>query len=318
MTPVLSLVIPCRNATSTLPRILDSVMAQSLRSLEVILVDDASDVAPCAPVAEAYRNKGLDITLVVSQERLYTKNARLLGVEHAKGDIIHFADADDVLWGTDNLERNVSLFKKTGVDLLQFRCVQLDEDGRFVGVNHNTPLAKRLYGNDIFLAYLKGSLFGIWAHLYSRRVWQELMPFVRPFPVWHQLEDLCLLLFYYSRANSYAGSDCIGYGYIRDASHHRSPIATVGKTIGYHSIFTHFPIFLREQGKEEDVIQELIERLRKALRVHAGRASQAWAASPNSLNLLNETEIESLLLAVADSLAENGRKLRSIHHLIFS
>lgn len=285
--------------------------------IEVVLVDDASD-EPCTPVAEKFYNNGLDVSVIASQERLYTKNARLLGVEHAKGEIIAFADADDMLWGKGNLERNIALFRQARADILHFRCVLLDENGDYAGMNHNLPLAERLVGPAIFQAYLRGSMYGIWAHLFSRQRWLEIIPDARAFPIQHQLEDLCLLLFYYRHATCYVGSPHIGYGYAMEPVKHRSFVPVAEKTLACHTILQHFPAYLRRLNDDPALIQEFTTRLTNALKLYAGRASLAYGQEHLALDGFSDEEVATLLALVAESLKDNGRKLSEIRRSIFS
>ena len=52
MPPLLSVIIPCCNHRDFLPGALDSVRAQTLKDLEVVVVDDCSD-EPCEDLAAA-------------------------------------------------------------------------------------------------------------------------------------------------------------------------------------------------------------------------------------------------------------------------
>ena len=90
----LSLIVPNRNHAHKLPRLLDSVLAQQGVRVEVVIVDDASD-APYGELLDGYRSQGLRISLVQSEQRLYTKNARLAGIRAAQASIVAFADADE-------------------------------------------------------------------------------------------------------------------------------------------------------------------------------------------------------------------------------
>ena len=128
--PELSLIVPHHNHLQCLPHLLDSVLAQDFKDIEVVLVDDCSD-EPCLPLVEAYRTKGLNITLLPHTAPIYTMRARLEGMRAAKGNIIGFADADDLIWGTESLGKNVALFQREQPDILHFRTARINADGSF-------------------------------------------------------------------------------------------------------------------------------------------------------------------------------------------
>jgi len=92
--PRVSVVIPCYNAADTLGEALDSVLSQSFDDLEVIVVDDGSDDDPRA-VVEARSDPR------VRHHRIPRSGApsrpRNVGVADARGDVVFFCDADDVM-----------------------------------------------------------------------------------------------------------------------------------------------------------------------------------------------------------------------------
>jgi glycosyltransferase involved in cell wall biosynthesis len=317
MQPVVSIVVPHRNSKHTLPRLLESIQAQSLRATEAIIVDDRSDES-CADVVDAWRNKGLNITLVEAPERLYTKNARLLGIEKARADIIAFADADDMLWGTENLEANVDLYREYDADIVQFRCVYTDNKGNFTGHHAITPLAAQLRGEGIFEQFIGGHMFGIWSKLYSRKIWLSLLSNARKAPVRHQYEDLCLTLFYFTQARNYVGSGHIGYGYCWSAERDRHFVPQMEKAAAVSLLREHFIAWMRERGYEEQLIALVSARLRFALAIYCGRACRAWSQgdkiSPLRLEGISETDLLRTLFA---GIEDNAEKLERIHTAIF-
>lgn len=95
MTPAISVVIPAYNAAATLPRALDSLLAQTWPAHEIIVVDDGSADAT-AEVIEQFTQRGGETTLrYFRQGNAGPSAARNRGVELASGDWIAFLDADD-------------------------------------------------------------------------------------------------------------------------------------------------------------------------------------------------------------------------------
>ena len=89
----ISIIIPVYNKEAYLERCLDSVLAQTHKSLEVLLIDDGStDGSPA--ICEKYAKKDPRIR-VLTQENAGASAARNAGIEAAGGDYIGFVDADD-------------------------------------------------------------------------------------------------------------------------------------------------------------------------------------------------------------------------------
>jgi glycosyltransferase involved in cell wall biosynthesis len=94
MTPRVSILIPCYNASATVERAVDSALAQTFRDIEVIVADDGSTDSSLA-VLERYRGDArVSIHAEPHRGGNGTRN-RLL--ELARGEFVQFLDADDEL-----------------------------------------------------------------------------------------------------------------------------------------------------------------------------------------------------------------------------
>ena len=92
---LISVIIPVFNTQEYLKDCIDSVLKQTYKNLEIILVDDGSvDQSPviCDEYAENFNN-----IKVIHQENLGAINARKYGLKHAKGKYIGFVDSDDYI-----------------------------------------------------------------------------------------------------------------------------------------------------------------------------------------------------------------------------
>lgn len=111
----ISVIIPAYNAALTLPRCLDSVLAQQTDGLEIVVVDDGStDETP--QILDAYA-RAHDNIKVCSQPNRGQAAARNEALRHATGEWILFLDADDY-WGPDYLRPVLSQLTD-GIDVLQ-------------------------------------------------------------------------------------------------------------------------------------------------------------------------------------------------------
>ena len=89
------MVIPVYNVESMLAACLDSVLAQPVKDLDVVIVDDGSTDGSVA-VARRYAERHPQVRLIV-QENGGVSRARNVAVEHCTGDLVTFVDPDDVL-----------------------------------------------------------------------------------------------------------------------------------------------------------------------------------------------------------------------------
>jgi len=93
--PALSVIVPVFNVEAYLTECLDSVLSQSMTELEVIAVDAGStDGSPAIIAAYAARDPRVR---PFRQANAGQGPARNLGVSHARGEFIAFADADDLV-----------------------------------------------------------------------------------------------------------------------------------------------------------------------------------------------------------------------------
>jgi glycosyltransferase involved in cell wall biosynthesis len=102
--PVVSCIVPVYNGEAYIGEALDSILAQTWRPLEIIVVDDGSTDGSAA-VAEAYGA----IVRVIKQANAGCAAARNAGVAAATGEFVAFLDADD-LWHPEKLDRQMARF----------------------------------------------------------------------------------------------------------------------------------------------------------------------------------------------------------------
>ncbi|MGD9255575.1 MAG: glycosyltransferase family A protein, partial [Chromatiales bacterium] len=106
MTGTISVIIPTCNRVETLPRALDSVLAQTLSVDEVIVVDDGSTDGTADLVRASYPQVRL-----LQQPNRGVSAARNRGIRKATGDWIAFLDSDD-RWLPAKLEAQFRLIEQ--------------------------------------------------------------------------------------------------------------------------------------------------------------------------------------------------------------
>ena len=91
----LSIIIPVYNVKSFLPEAVESVLAQSFRDFELILVDDGATDGS-GEICDRYAGEDSRIK-VIHQKNAGVSAARNAGVSAAQGEYIGFTDSDDII-----------------------------------------------------------------------------------------------------------------------------------------------------------------------------------------------------------------------------
>ena len=95
MNTLLSVIVPIYNAENNLEKCLDSIIDQTYKNLELILINDGSTDGSLK-ICNKYKKNDNRIRLF-SKENNGVSSARNLGISMAKGHYITFVDADDYL-----------------------------------------------------------------------------------------------------------------------------------------------------------------------------------------------------------------------------
>ena len=106
--PLVSVVIPVFNGASFIARAVDSVLAQTCKDFEIIIVDDGSTDDTQAVLARLATTSGI---ICLHQQNAGPAQARNLGIKSATGENIAFLDCDDI-WFPEKLEAQLAHSKR--------------------------------------------------------------------------------------------------------------------------------------------------------------------------------------------------------------
>ncbi|WP_191089788.1 glycosyltransferase [Nesterenkonia ebinurensis] len=218
MNPLVSIIVPTYNNESTILRTLNSLVEQTLRDIEIIVVDDASTDATVGICDEA---AGADsrisvISLTENQSALQT---RRIGVERANGTYIMFCDSDDELV-PQAAEKAAAFAGGAGYDIVHFSTSIVSATGS----KHEAwekalePFSAELFGDDILLQSSFGQdgqpiNGGIWNKLYSRSLVQKAWAAIDPLTRLYRAQDIYQVFLILAHATRYGGLQSQLYRY---------------------------------------------------------------------------------------------------------
>lgn len=121
--PLISVIIPCYNYGRFVKEAVDSVLRQTFRDFEIIIVNDGSTDEFTIKILKDIKKEHPEI-LIINQENGHLSNARNNGIKASKGEFILPLDADDIIDSTmlekcyEQIKRNDKLgLVYTGVKL---------------------------------------------------------------------------------------------------------------------------------------------------------------------------------------------------------
>lgn len=261
MKPVLSIIVPARNANDTLPELLESIAAQRL-PVETIVVDDCSE-EPCEDLALSFRGPHQDVCYIRPPKQVFMRGGRLLGLEAARAEVVTFADADDAFYGTGNLGEAIELFHRFEPDILHCNAIDTaatqPQEWFF-----SRPVAAELVGWDIIREFtVQFRAWNVWGKFYRRSLWRDVIPKILDVPIQNACEDMSLVFPYVLHAKHYIGELIPVYRY-----HWKPDISmprTFGRLLGLDIIRRSFIPYMRKNDCPENIVSAMDANLIKLI-----------------------------------------------------
>lgn len=210
----ISVIVPVYKVEQVLARCIDSILHQTFRNLEIILVDDGSP-DKCGSICDQYQKRDGRIK-VIHKCNGGLSDARNAGIEIATGAYIGFVDSDDYIHPR-MYELLYGAIKQSGADiaacqrklvyssLTEFEAIPDHVDETIC--DRENALIDLLTGNNYFY-------HAAWEKLYRRQCFETIR-----FPVGELYEDQAVMYRVFDQVNKVAYVDAkLYYWYMRDGS----------------------------------------------------------------------------------------------------
>ncbi len=183
--PLVSVIICAYNPKEKLlDRCLKSILEQTYRRIEIILVNDGSK-PKFQSIMKRYQSQDNRIIYVEHEKNLGLFQARITGYKKSRGELITFVDSDDYFYSIDYIRRLVDNAIKTNADIT-FGNFFLEENKRKVIFNISDLPADQVISNQnralLSLYFAQRGLNFAWSliisKLYTRRLWTRALPYL--------------------------------------------------------------------------------------------------------------------------------------------
>ena len=128
---LISIIVPVYNSEQTLHRCIDSILGQTYRNFELLLINDGSKDRS-GEICDEYASNDSRIS-VFHQENSGPSAARNFGLTQAKGQYIVFQDSDDYLLNSDSYLKLITYAVQNKLDILRFDYSVVDKNGNLRG-----------------------------------------------------------------------------------------------------------------------------------------------------------------------------------------
>lgn len=173
---LISVIVPVYAVEEYLPKCIDSILDQSYRDFELILVDDGSPDR-CGEICDEYAGKDPRVK-VIHKENGGVSAARNTGLDAATGEYIAFCDSDDY-WHPDFLQRMLAEARRTEADLVACNYIYVDEQGEMLNELNLVPETVRVSDLEQRIDNLVRDIMSgqkscaVWNRLFKARIIRE-------------------------------------------------------------------------------------------------------------------------------------------------
>jgi len=171
MNPLVSVIIPSYNSSRFIQETIDSVLNQSFKNFEVIIVDDGSTDGQFDLIF-AFCQKDERVRYIYQQNR-GVASARNAGFNHSSGNYVAFLDADDI-WLPENLSAKLAKFEEREYGLVHSDGYFIDENS---GIKEGLMVGEEGMLLIDLLEWKKTQVPGPSSILVKRKVLEEIGPF---------------------------------------------------------------------------------------------------------------------------------------------
>lgn len=217
---LISVIIPVYNVENFLKYSLESIINQTYKNLEIIIVNDGS-TDESKSICEKYEEKDKRIKLI-NQTNQGLSAARNAGLSIANGKYVGFIDSDDVV-SLEFYECLYKLLKENNADISECASVQISDEDLFKGkvkfdnidsidnidfITADSLGALNRINNEE--SYIIGKSVVVWNKLYKMELFNDIR-----FPIGKRYEDDFTTYKLFNKINKLVSTEKVLYNYVQ-------------------------------------------------------------------------------------------------------
>lgn len=233
--PDMSIITTIHNQAHCIHKAIRSVQNQSLKNIEMIIVDDCS-LDNSTETVEKYMKEDERIILIKNEMNEGIMITRNKGIRKAKGKYICILDADDTLVHKDILKYSFEIAQLGNIDVVEFWTAYYSNNqfkgyyhfhGRNMGIIYQPELKTKFYNFNDEENYRPIKCRTVWGKIVKNDIYQKTLDFI---PKRYSedfilgFEDTMITVSLYNVAQSYYLLQQPGYYYTFDERRGRFPL----------------------------------------------------------------------------------------------
>lgn len=158
--PEVSVILPAYNASLTIKDTIKSILNQSYKDFELIIINDGS-TDETEEIIKSFDDKRIILNKIKNSGASAARNK---GIEIARGDYVSFIDSDD-LWSIDKLEKQLGLLSNNKDYSVAYSwTMYIDEKGDYIH-----PMKAVTYEGDVYQKIILNNFVGSGSNILVRK-----------------------------------------------------------------------------------------------------------------------------------------------------
>jgi len=207
---MISIIMPTYNRAYIIERAIKSVLGQSYKDWELIIVDDAS-----SDNTDKVVNKYVcsNIRYFINTRNLGANASRNIGAKYAKGEVLVFLDSDNY-WPQNRLKSQIEIWEKNK----NKRCFLYGRVKIFDKKNVKILPEQKMESEELKKTEIYGNIIDLNTLLISKSVFEEIGGFDEKLPRFQDWELILRMLYQFDLEAVGCGEECLSYNEIQENS----------------------------------------------------------------------------------------------------